>query len=742
MNMKNDPSIRLEALLQQGSTLHAQNRLDDAQHLYSQAALLLPTDFRAWYLLGIVAMQSNQPQYALECLDRAVRIDPRSAEAHIEHGNALSRLNRYEEAIQSYTEAIGMAPNQWIAHYNRANALQVLKRHEAALAGYDQAIALKPNHAAAFNKRADSLYELRRYTEAVSSYDGATAIRPDYIDAYRGRGNALFKLAQYEPAAASYQKVIEFKHDDADAHNNRGNALYRLKQIEAAVASYDAAITLDQEFAGAFYNRGKILDECKQYAAAIADYDRALALKHDSKALLGMRLQAKLQICDWRDIDADLAQLHAGIEAAQIAPNPFTVLIVSGSAALQKKAAQNWVLEEAPANRILPAIAARGRGRGERIRIGYFSADYHDHATLHLMAGLFEMHDRSQFEVTAFSFGPDSQGDMRKRLRSACENFVEVRDKSDHEIALLARNRQIDIAVDLKGFTQGARPGIFAARSAPLQVGFLGYPGTMGAPYMDYLIADLRLIPHTARQHYTEKIIYLPNSYQVNDSKRRIAAAGSSRQELGLPPTGFVFCCFNNNCKITPATFESWMRILARVDASVLWLLEDNPTAAQNLRREAARGGVDSGRLIFTSRTAPAEHLARHRAADLFVDTFPCNAHTTASDSLWAGLPVLTCAAEAFAGRVAASLLNALGLEELIASDEAGYEALAVKLAEHPEALADIARKLERNRTRSSLFDTQRYTVQLESAYTKIYDRHRSGLAPDDLDIETIPAGA
>jgi predicted O-linked N-acetylglucosamine transferase (SPINDLY family) len=697
MNQKNDHSI--EALLQQGSIRHAQHRLDEAQQFYSQAAALDPADFRAWYLSGIVALQQGLPQRALEYLEHAVRINPMSAESHTERGNALARLSRHEQAIASYDKAIDFAASQPAAHYNRGSALQILKRHEDAIASFDRAISLKPDHVAAINKRAGCLYDLRRYAEA----------------------------------AVGYQRVIELKHDHADAHNNRGNALYRLNQIEAAVLSYDAAIALDSGFAGAFYNRGKILNECRQYAAALDDYEKALALNDDAKPLPGMRLQVKLQICDWRGMDADIARLQTGIETGQSTPSPFTVLAVSGSAALQKQAAENWVREEYPPDFTLPAVAAPA---GQRIRIGYFSADFHNHATMQLMAGLFELHDRSKFEVTAFSFGQDSQDDVRTRLKRACENFVEVGARSDEDVARLARDLKIDIAIDLKGFTKDCRPGIFAARCAPLQVSFLGYPGTMGAPYMDYLVADFTVIPRASRRHYSEKIIYLPDCYQVNDSKRHIAEGTLSRQDLGLPAAGFVFCCFNNNYKITPAVFECWMRILRRVEGSVLWLLEDNPTAVQNLHREAARCRLDAQRLIFAQRAAPAAHLARHRAADLFLDTFPCNAHTTASDSLWAGLPVLTCAAEAFAGRVAASLLNALELPELIAADLPEYEELAVMFAARPQALAEILRKLERNRARSSLFDTQRYAAKLEEALSRIIDRHRAGLAPHDLTIE------
>lgn len=689
--------------------------------MYNEAARLQPADFRAWYLLGIVALQRQQPRDALQFLDEALRINPRSMEAHTEHGNALARLDQLEAAIESYGRAIELAPNQSIARYNRGNVLWALKRYEAALADFDTAIAQ----------------------------------RPDYR-AYRGRGNALYQLSRHEAAAESYQRAIDLKPDDAESHNNRGNALYRLNRLAAALSCYEAAIDLDPRYAGAYFNRGKLRNELQQYEAAIEDYEKALALGNDSKSLRGMRLQAKLQVCDWRGIDADIARLAADIDADREAPSPFTVLAVCADPALQRKAAEIWVREVFPPHREVaagfgaaakPGVAADPGvaplpKRGPPIRIGYFSADFHNHATSHLMAGLFEMRDRLKFDLTLFSFGPDLLDDMRRRLQSACDRFIDVRERSDDEVVRIARDLQIDIGVDLKGFTHHGRPGIFAARCAPLQVSFLGYPGTMGAPYIDYLVADAIVIPKSCRRHYRENIIYLPASYQVNDSKRRIAETVPTRPELGLPATGFVFCCFNNCYKITPAIFDAWMRLLGRVEGSVLWLLEDNPSAVANLR-EAARRQVNPARLIFAKRAPPAEHLARHRAADLFLDTVPCNAHTTASDALWAGLPVLTCRTDAFAGRVAASLLTALDLPELIAANQTEYEELAVKLATQPQFLAQMSQKLAHNRTRSPLFDTRLFTTRLESAYAQIVERHRAGLAPDDLTISAdIPSAA
>ncbi len=460
-------------------------------------------------------------------------------------------------------------------------------------------------------------------------------------------------------------------------------------------------------------------------------YERALGIDAGLEYIYGAWLHSRMKICDWSGLDADAARLFEKIENGEPATLPFPLLALVDSPSLQRKAAEIWIDDKRPGSLALPPIAKRARPA--KIRIGYFSADFHNHATSHLIAELFERHDRNRFEIAAFSFGPDNSDEMRKRIRAASDLFVDVRRATDKEIALKSRELAIDIAIDLKGLTQANRMGIFARRAAPIQVSYLGYPGTCGAKYIDYLIADATLIPPGSRQHYHEKIAYLPHTYQVNDRRRLIADRSFSREELGLPPAGFVFCSFNNNYKITRAGFESWMRILGQVDGSVLWLLEDNPTASRNLRMAARARGVSDERLVFAKRLPVAEHLARHRAADLFIDTLPCNAHTTASDALWAGLPVLTCIGEAFAARVAASLLRAVGLPELITDTRDEYETLAVELATNPRSLGQIKKVLAQNRLGTPLFDSQLFTAHIEAAYAQMHEKYQSDLPPDHI---------
>ena len=688
------------AQLQTALALHQQGRLAEAELIYREILLAQPDHFDALQLLATIAGQQNRLIDAVSLFERALNINPDHPASLNNCGNALQMLKRYDEALFYYERALFVNPNNADAYYNRGVVLQALKRYEEAVASYDRAIAFRPNYALAYNNRSFTLLELKRYEEALLSYDKTIALNANYPEPHYNRGNALLELKRFEEAVLSYDKAVKIKPDYAEAYGNRGLALKELKRLEDAVSSYGKAITLKP------------------------DYD----------FLFGQWLHTKMTICDWRTFENDVQQLSERIVLNKKASSPFSVLALLNSPSIQKKAAEILVLEKFPSTQLLPKIPKRARH--EKIRIGYYSADFHNHPMMYLMAELFEKHDRSRFEIIAFSFGPDRLDEMRKRAANAFDRFIDIRNISDRDVVQLSRDLEVDIAVDRKGFTYDSRTGIFALGAAPIQVNYLAYPGTMGADYIDYLIADETLIPENSKPYYTEKIISLPNSYMVNQSNRLIADKVFNREELGLPKTGFVFCCFNNNYKITPATFDGWIRILKKVERSVLWLFEDNPKAAENLRTEAAELGIEADRLIFAKRMPNAEHLARHRAADLFLDTLPYNAHTTASDALWAGLPVLTCIGETFASRVAASLLNAIQLPELITTTQKEYEALAIELATNPEKLTAIRQKLEKNRLTTPLFDTELFTRNIEKAYTAMYERYHADLLPDHIVIK------
>ncbi len=575
--------------------------------------------------MGLVAAQTGRPERAVELIAHALALDPNVAVAHSNQGKALNDIKRYEEAVESCDAAIRLAPDLAGAYVNRGDALAGLRRQEAALASYDKAIELDPAVAEAHNDRANTLQSLNRYEDAVASYSAAIALKPDYAEAYAGRGAALQKLKRHAGALGSYNKAIALNPRHAEAYNNRGN----------------------------------LLVELKRYDEAIAAYATAMAIKPDYEFVFGTWLHTRMKVCDWFDLDASVARLTRKLDAGEQVSPPFPLLSLPTTLQQQRKGAGMWSATMFPPDASLPPIARPTRPGP--LRVGYFSADFYNHATAWLIAGLFEQHDRAKVEPIAFSFDSVRDDEMAQRLSAGVDRFIDVSRMSDLEVASLARSLEIDIAVDLKGFTSDSRTGIFAARAAPIQVNYLGYPGTMAADYVDYLIADPIVVPMADQGGCSEKIVHLPDSYQVNDSRRVISDRVFDRAECGLPADGFVFCCFNNNYKILAETFDAWTNILRQVDGSVLWLFAENPDAVANLKREAEARGVAAERLVFAERMPVADHLARHRLADLVLDTAPYNAHTTASDALWAGLPVLTCPGESFAGRVAASLLNGRG---------------------------------------------------------------------------------
>ncbi len=553
------------------------------------------------------------------------------------------------------------------------------------------------------------------------------------MDSLIGIGAILNDLKEYESSIKYHRLAIKINPNSTNGDVNMGVALSGLTKFDLALYNYSIALELDPGDSETWSNKGTTLNELKRYDEAIAHYDKALGLKADIDWVYGDLLHTKMKICSWSSLAKSLENISKRVMANERVFNPFVLLALSDEPMLHKKFSEIYIQSRYPYRPILGPTPKRPQS--QKIRVGYFSADFHNHATGHLMAELFELHDKNQFELFGFSFGPIANDEMRQRLEKSFGHFIEVGNKSDIEIAQLSRDINIDIAVDLKGFTQDARTGIFAHRAAPIQVSYLGYPGTMGADYIDYVIADKTLISPELKSCYSEKIIYLPYSYQVNDRKRLISERQFTRQELGLPESSFVFCCFNNNYKILPATFGGWARILKAVEGSVLWLLQDNVWAVENLKKEAKKQGITPDRLIFAARMSLPDHLARHRQANLFLDTFPYNAHTTASDALWAGLPVLTLAGQSFASRVAASLLNAIGFLELVTTSQGDYEALAIELAMNPQKFKDIKLKLARNRLITPLFDTPLFTKNLEAAYIKMHERYQAGLESEHLFI-------
>jgi protein O-GlcNAc transferase len=724
-----------EALSFLGSALQNLKRNEEALAVFDVALAMRPDFVEVLVNRSLLLRAMGRGEEALASLDRAVDMLPDLAMLHNHRGLVLRDLKRREESLAAFERAVQLEPENHEALNNLGLALQSLERMDEALQNIERAIRLKPGLATLHNNHGNALLHYHRLDEALVAYEQAIRLDPDYADAHMNKGNALLELGRQAAAMACYDRALELAPNLAEAWLNRGNALQRAGDQNGALTSYDHAIVLKPDYVQARVHRGYVLRDQKRLEDALASFTRALEMEPEFPFLRGLCLYTRMQLCDWKGMQEEVKAIADKVARGEKIANPFHALSMFGSAALRKQAAEIYTQARFPANNALPAIPSRARH--QKIRIGYFSADFRSHPVSLLAVELFERHDRARFEVIAFSFDPEGGDAFTVRLIPAFDQFIDVRDKTDREIVELARALEIDIAVDLNGYTENSRTGIFAMRPAPVAVNFLGYSGTMGADYVDYLIADPVVIPESARPFYTEKIANVPDCYLPNDSTRTIAKRSFSRRELLLPENGFVFCSFNNSHKLNPEMFDIWMRLLQRVEGSVLWLSRFSEAAMRNLREEAVKRGVKADRIIFSEFMKSSEdHLARIRSADLFLDTMPYNAHTTACDALWAGLPLLTCAGEGMAARAAASLLTAIGVPELITHDLESYEARAYELATHPAMLKDAREKLAQNRLTSRAFDTPSYVRHIEAAYTAMHERQLSGQPPEHIEVQ------
>jgi protein O-GlcNAc transferase len=731
------PAVAMK--LQQAIAHQQRGELMQAELLYHEILARAPRHFDALHLLGVVRSQQGQYHLAVNLIKEAIRQDPNQAAAYSNLGLALEKLKKLDEALACHEHALSLKPDLAELLYNHGNALLALKRSEGALASYDRALALKPAYPQALINRGNALLDLQRPEDALASHDRALALKPDYADALNNRGNILLALKRPADALASLDRALGLKPDFAEALNNRGNVLLALKRPADALASLDRALDLKPDFAEAMNNRAHALRDLHRHEDASAAFARLLELAPDYPFAKGALLHTRMLCCNWTGVATIVNAVRDDIRAGRKSGEPFGYQAVSDSLQDLRRCAEIFAAERFPGSP--DALRDGTRYDNAKIRIGYLAGEFRQQATAVLTTGLFELHDRTRFETVAFDNGWDDGGELRRRIEKAFDEMVGISRLSDHEAATMIRQKRIDILVNLNGYFGDGRHGVFTHRASPIQVNYLGFPGTLGADYIDYIVADRHVLPPEHEAFYTEKVVRLPDSYQANDSKRRIAERTPTRDELELPDSGFVFCCFNNNYKITPQMFDVWMRLLRNVPGSVLWLLEDNPEASRNLRREAESRAVAAQRLVFAPRVKLDEHLARHRQADLFLDTLPYNAHTTASDALWAGLPVLTCMGSAFAGRVAGSLLHAIGLPELITHRVEDYEALALELARAPNLLRDLRTRLAQNRTVFPLFDTARFRRHIESAYIQMWERYQRGLSPEGFDVQPIAAG-
>ncbi len=754
------PDMSLE--LKRGFELHKSGRVDEAAAVYEKIVALDPGNADALHLLGSIKAQRGEAAEGCRLIEAALALQPDVALMWLNRGNALAVMERRDEAVESYAKAVDLAPDMVAAHYSLCGQLIATNRAGEALAAMEQALSAMPGQHILTTGKANALMALERYAEALAAFEAAVATAPRNIDAVSGRGLALLELARPADALASFDQVLALVPGHLDsvvgrahalvmagraaeglalidrviavvpknpvAHYVRGHAQLASFETAQAAASFRVAAELAPDMLVATYNHADALRALGRYSEAIPGFERVLARQPGhGRAMSGLASSA-LHCCEWQTVERLTPQIEKAVRDGVRGIDPFAFLMLSPSPALHLTCAETFTRNTCPpVSRDGGRVAPRSRSR---LKLAYLSSDFRTHATAYLMAELLEVHDRDRFELIGLSGAPGDKSAIGKRIAAGFDRFHDVSRASNSEIDALIRKLEVDIIVDLKGHTAQSRIGALASRPAPVQATYLGYPGSSGADFIDYAIGDPNVTPFDHQAFYSERIVQLPDCYQVNDRKRAISSAPLSRREHGLPEGAIVFCCFNSTYKINAAFLASWMRLLAAVDGSVLWLLRSNARAAENLVAHVRSSGIDPARIVFADPKDLPVHLARHRLADLALDTLPYNAHTTGSDALWAGLPMVTCKGDNFAGRVGASLLDAVGLPELIAENLADYEALAIALGTDRARLAATKAKLAQNLSTAALFDTDRFRRHIEAAYLTMHEIALRGEKP------------
>jgi protein O-GlcNAc transferase len=706
-----------------------QGKVQQALPLLAEQCEKMPRDAQAWFLLGACNHQAHKPEDALQALERALSIEPRHIQARCAKGAVLFDLGRHQEALHVYRKALHLAPTDAQLLLNTGFVLEQTGELRAALERYDLALKHHPEFASALLNRGALLIRLGRLDEVLDNNQRLADLRPEWEHAQFNLGEVLLMLGRWDEALAAYERAVAINPASAKAHFSSGLAFSMLKRFDRARQEFQVAKTVDPA----------VFDQCLSDAAAATGAERLREFTPEAIYLL--REAARPDSCDWGNWDGLVKDLEYLVVSLLGQPGELVEpALLFSACALPVSSTASLALAKSVSARVaakaarLPAFT-HDRKHAGKLRIGYVSPDFRIHPIATVTRRLYALHDRGEFEVYGYSLHPGDGSNVRRDIENGCDIFRELSGLGDREAAEMIHRDGIDILVDLAGYTRISRPEIFAMRPAPLQVSYLGFLHTMGAGFMDYLVADPVVVPETDSKFFTEKIAYLPNSYFMFDNQLEISDQELTREELGLPARGFVFCCHNTNYKITPRDFDIWMRLLERVAGSVLWLYKGSEGAATNLRREAEAHGVDPDRLVFAGLVPNAVYLARYRLADLFLDTAYYNAQTSAADALWAGLPVLTCAGETMASRVASGLLTAAGLEELITGSAQEYEERAFHFATHADELRQIREKIAANRLSMSIFDTERQVRNLEAAFTMMWQRHEAGQLPESFQI-------
>ena len=714
---------------------HRRGHPEEALALFRRAITLDPDSRVADRQLGRLLEQRGDPVGAAICYRRAARLRPLDAAAQADLARTLAAQGEAAEAIAHYRRAVALAPDDAWTHIALGNALLREGAVADASASYERALAISPDLAEAHSNLGEALRRMGRLSEAVAACERALVLRPELAEAHNNLGNALREEGRLEPAISHYEQALRLKPDWPEVHNNLAIALQEQGRTAEAIEHYERALSLNSGLAEVHQNLGSALAQSGRTVDAIAALRRALALKPDYPEALVQVAHLNGELCDWRHREAEAAQVldlmrrHPGLVP------PFNLQAQQSTPAEQLLCAQQWSKRIAQGQS--PGFIHDRSRSPRRIRLGYLSADFRDHPVAYAIAETIERHDRTRFEVLGYSYGPDDRSALRRRLETAFDRFIDLHAVGNDEAARQINTDAVDVLIDLTGYTRLGRPRILVSRPAPIQVNFLGFLGTMGAEFIDYIIVDPFIAPSSQQQFYSEKLVHLTGGWWPAEIRWEIAEEARKRTAYGLPEDAFVFCCFNTSYKITPPMFNVWMRLLRANPHSVLWLGAADSVVQDNLRREAAQRGVSPERLVFAPREPMADYLARHRHADLFLDTLPYNAVGTAYHALLAGLPVLTCAGETFAGRTAGAMLLAAGLPELVTFSIEEYERLAIRLAREAGLLTDIRRRLARARSSSALFDGERAVRELETAFARMWENWLRGEAPKPFSVPT-----
>lgn len=687
----------IEANFSLASILYDEGFLKEAVKNYEVVLNDKENLYQAWYNLGIIFKELNKSDKAIGCFEKVINLRPDHTEAYNELGMIYSE-QKEEISIKYYQKAITLDNKSPILYFNLGNAYK----------------------------------KLDLFSDAIECYRKAIHLKPDYFEAFNNLGFLYKERGQYENAIKSFKSAVSSNSSYADAFNNLGITYFSIGEFDKALQCYEQAIKLNQNYAEALANKARLLADIKRYEESLKDFEKAIEINPNLDNLHGSLIGTKMYMSIWDDFSNSLIQIKDKVYKGEKTIDPFSVLALEDNPELHLRVAT------ISSQNLLPSLelpSIKNYTGHKKIKIGYYSADFREHPVSYLTAELFEVHNRDNFEIHAFSFGPETNDEMNLRIKSGVDYFHDIRSMSNLDAVKHSRHLEIDIAVDLGGYTANSRTQIFAMRAAPIQLTYVGFLGTMGSIHYDYLIADEIIIPEENQKYFIEKIIYLP-CFQVNDSKQNLPDKVFTRKQLGLPDKNFVFCCFNNTFKITPETFDSWARILSEVDDSVIMLYVDNEIAKNNLQKEMKKRNINVNRIVFGEHIPKLDYLARYKVVDLFLDTHPYNAGTTASDALRMGLPVLTYLGKSFASRMCSSILNALDLPELICNNQNEYELKAIDFAKNPKQIKEIKENLAKNLISSHLFNAKHFTQSIEMAYSKIYDRKNRNLDNTNIYIE------